>query len=256
MEAVTINRWFVLLIGIILTLSVSAIAQPTVQTGIVEYEISLADLIGEEAAQEYSDEFEPDTPIKWSLYVPKNYSSETPPGIFVFVSPIKDGTIRRKWKRVFDARNMIYISAIGDGNFVSSKRRYYNSVFATLVARRLYETDNRVTIVSGFSGGGRMSTRILEFVPQIFTGGLMIGGSYNWQGDIEDLEPKLRGGAYVFLAGDRDHAEWETENAYRQYKNAGLENVKFISVRGLGHSFPNWREMDEALEYINETLRN
>ena len=245
--------WLVLSLGL---LAETASASETLRRGEFEHDVSLKDLLGEDFSAEISNVFDGKDKITWSLYVPKDYSPANPPGIFVFVSPISDGTIRTKWKRAFDAHNMIYISANGAGNYVPSKRRFYHSVLALSTVQKLYETDDRVRIISGFSGGGRMSTRILELLPGTFSGGLIIGGAYDWIGTDQALAQTLEGGAYVFLTGDMDHAEWETRRAYLQYKNAGVADLKYMSVRGLTHRFPGWKEMDKALAFLGERLRD
>ncbi len=245
--------WVVVISGL---MAETSSASEAFRQGEFEHDVSLKDMLGEGYSAEISDVFDGKDTINWSLYVPKNYSPEDPPGIFVFISPISDGAIRTKWKRAFDAHNMIYISANGAGNYVPSKRRFYHSVLALSTVQQLYETDDRVRIISGFSGGGRMSTRILELLPGTFSGGLMIGGAYDWMGTDQELSETLDEGAYVFLTGDMDHAEWETRRAYLQYQNAGIEDVKYMSIRGLTHRFPGWKEMDKALAYLGERLRD
>ena len=231
-------------------------ASPEHQRGAFSHDVSWRDLVTPEHAKVMEDTFDGLETITWSLYVPPDYDPDKPPGIFVFISPIKDGTIRPRWRRVFDQHNMIYISASGAGNYVPSKRRFYHSALAVKTVQSLYKTDERVRIISGFSGGGRMSSRILELLPGVFTGGLMIGGAFDWAGSDEDLKTALGEGAFVFLTGTRDQAEWETRRAYLQYRDAGIADVKYISVRGMTHRFPDAKEMDQALSFLNQHLRD
>ena len=225
-----------------------------VVTGELTFEINISDLVSSGQLAGFSDQYEADDIISWSVYIPKSYDPENPPGLFVFISPIRDGTIRPSWRRAFDDHNLIYISANKAGNFVTAKRRYYNSVLAVNFARQNYAINEDVKIISGFSGGGRMASRILEFVPGAFTGGLMIGGAFDWLGNEKEMPGILEGGAYVFLTGDRDSAEWETKRLYLQYKRVGISNIKYISVRGRPHIFPRYREMNQSLEFLTERL--
>ena len=241
MNAGRLNRalWFTL--GLLLAFGASALGD-TRQThvekaGEFQFETTLSDLVKPDQIAGFADQYQADDVLSWSVYVPKSYDPENPPGLFVFISPIRDGSIRPSWRQAFDNHNLIYISANQAGNFVTAKRRYYNSVLAINFARQKYNLNEDIKIVSGFSGGGRMASRILEFVPGGFTGGLMIGGAFDWLGSEEEMPEVLEGGAYVFLTGDRDSAEWETKRLYLQYKRVGISNIKYISVRAGRTSF-------------------
>lgn len=192
--------------------------------------------------------------LSWDLYVPENYNEENPPGIIVFISPLKSGKVPKPWKPVLDQFNMIYISANGAGNKVPAFRRMMNALLAINIVRSRYKTDQSVTIISGFSGGARTSCLVLESFPGVFNGAMVMGGAFDWKGDLLSLAKTLEDGAYFFMAGNKDHAAAETKRTFRQYSHAGLI-TQFRSIRNKGHTYPGRRDFRAALKFLTSNLR-
>ncbi|NNE57555.1 MAG: hypothetical protein HKN36_05565 [Hellea sp.] len=223
--------------------------------GEYDFQVSLSELVGEKTDFRFSEYFEQEETLNWHIYVPADYDPTDPSGLMVFINPLKSDYMPPKWKRVFDDHNMIYISATGAGNFVPVGRRMANSIFAVTIIQKLYVIDPNVKIISGFSGGARTSCIILENLPGVFNGALVMGGGLPWSESTETLKKTLGAGAYVFLTGTKDSAEQETRQTYWQYRNAGVDNIKLISVKNLGHDFAGEKELSEALEFLTGSLR-
>jgi hypothetical protein len=60
---------------------------------------------------------------------------------------------------------------------------------------------------------------------------------------------------YVLLSGTKDFNLPGTKSVHNYYQKNRIENTKLIVVEGLGHSTPDTKEMDEALEYLNTPLK-
>jgi len=211
--------------------------------------VSLQEIAGSSDTDTLHRFYETTDELSWELYVPGSYDPNKPPGIIVFISPSSNGDLPQPWKSVLEDYNLIYISAHGAGNKVPAARRMINALLAVNVVRTRYKTDSDIVIVSGFSGGARTSCLVLENFPGIFTGALIMGGGFKWKGDRFDLTETLKGGAYFFMAGDRDHAASETEDTFRQYRRAGL-NAAYRSIRNEGHVYPGRKNFEKAVKFL------
>lgn len=232
-----------------------AMAKEAPRLGAFDLTVSLQAAAGSDDVSSLERFYGDNDALSWGIYVPEDYDPANPPGIIVFISPLKDGSVPASWKSTLKDENMIYISAHGAGNRVPAARRMTNALLALNVVRAQYVTDPDITIISGFSGGARTSCLVLETFPGIFTGAMVMGGGFKWDGERLDLGETLKGGAYFFMAGDRDHAATETEETYRQYKRAGL-TAGYRSIRNEGHVYPKRRDFAKAMAFLTTKLRD
>ena len=61
----------------------------------------------------------------------------------------------------------------------------------------------------------------------------------------------MKANRYVFVTGEYDQALRPTRRVHGRYRKAGVENVKLMVIDGMGHENPPWREMDEALAFLD-----
>ena len=238
---------FAVLVGLILAGSATAGAQPT--SNDLQIQISSGQLLGEQQAELYGKVLEPDEAINYQVYLPDNGLTEKP-GVFVYVSPMKTGRIDSRWREVMDEQNLIYIAADKSGNKIPTIRRM---IMATLAVRALgqdhaFDTDN--INISGFSGGGRVASRLATQYPEVFTGALYICGVDFWKKDQTPRVERLIQNRFVFLTGSRDFNRTQTRQIRKRYVKAGAQHSKLIEVPGMGHSHPDARYLTEALEYL------
>lgn len=132
---------------------------------------TLNQLIGEDQAARYQKILSPDEPISWYVYLP-NTNSTVKPGVMVYISPRETGQIDSRWRSVMDQQNMIYIAANDSGNRIPVNRRMVLAVMAikALAQQHSFATDH--IIVAGFSGGGRVASKLASQYPEVFTGSL------------------------------------------------------------------------------------
>ncbi len=226
----------------------------TEAVGKFEKDVRVGDIIDPKTLGPFSKIYKADDDISFHIYVPPNYDPENPPGVFVYISPSKSGKAAGNWYGRFEKENFIYISANKAGNLVPGHRRMLNAVLAAQYVSAQYKTNPDRTVISGFSGGARMSSLVVENIPGIFEAGIFMGGAIEWRGDKSKISERLGGGAYVFMTGSADSAKGEVQATYKQYKKAGLKHVKFISPRNIDHELPRRQDFAAALSFISQSL--
>jgi len=227
-------------------------ATEILRKGAFTHEGVLGEMVTPDILDRLSQIYGPDQPMSWTIYVPPDYTPQNPPGILVYISPFKKSGSPRQWQNVFSDHNYIFISANGAGNKVPANRRLANAVLAVDYIQKTYVTDKNRTVISGFSGGGAISSIIVENVPDIFEAAIFMGGASKWQGDIDTIKPKLQNGTYVFITGhgDFEGARRVIRATYSQYEKAGLSRLKLIDERNMGHEVPKSKILKRALDFI------
>lgn len=228
----------------------TGLAKTGVQTGAFNKDVSLRDVLKPDEVRNIAHIYPEDESLSWSLFVPLHYSPRNPPGVLVYISPSTTGKLPRQWRDILSDENYIYISANGAGNKVPANRRILNASLAVQYVNSKYHIDPNRVVVSGFSGGARISTLVIETLPKVFKGALLMGGALKWRGDTTHIKPVLQSGTYVFVTGRRDQARKEMRSVYKQYKAAGVKGLKFIDVPNLGHSLPKTKTFREALSFF------
>ena len=234
-----------------LMLAGGAIAETGLKTHDLQIQTTPSQLLGEQQAARYKKILEPDEPISYEVYLPDNDSTEKP-GVFVYVSPMKTGRIDSRWREVMDQQNLIYIAANKSGNKILTIRRM---VMATLALRALgqdHEFDTDHISISGFSGGGRIASRLATQYPEVFTGALYICGVDFWKKDQTPRVDRLIQNRFVFLTGTRDFNRTETRQIRKRYIKAGVQHTKLIEVPGMGHKHPDATYLTEALQFLHK----
>lgn len=228
----------------------AAYAAENRETGLQHINTPLSEIVSENDIASLS-RFYPDNHVmSWSLFVPEQYDPRSPPGVIVYISPTRSGKPPAQWINVLENENMIYISTNSAGNRTAARTRMSNAIFALSYVQQRYVFDPDKTIISGFSGGARLATTITEIMPKVFSGGLYVGGAFDWQGDQVTMPSALSGGTYVFMTGKLDHARHETRRTYRQYRDSGHGRVKLIDTQTLRHELPPAKDFRKALEYF------
>jgi len=218
------------------------------QLRVIETQVS--DLVHPKQFANISEIYEYDETLSWSIFVPEAYDPTNPPGVLVYISTSSKGTPPRAWYRVFEQENIIYISANGAGNSALTDRRMANTILALNYVQSHYKTDPNKTLLSGFSGGARVSSLITEFMPGIFNGVIFIGGAFKWKGTNTSMQEALTGGTYVFVTGSGDQARAEVKKTFRQYRTIDEAKVKLIDIKGLGHNLPKMSQFKKTLSFF------
>jgi predicted esterase len=225
------------------------IAQDPPENAGYQLHTTLNQLLGEQIASRYQTILPADQPISWEVYAPKNDSGEKP-GVFVYVSPRNSGQMDSRWRAVMDQQNLIYIAANDSGNRVPVARRMVLAVMAVHTLAQKHSFDSDHIMISGFSGGGRVASKLATQYPELFTGALYICGVDFWKKDQTPKVERLVQNRFVFLTGSRDFNKNETKQIYRRYLKAGAQYSKLMVIPGLEHEHPDANALTEALEFL------
>jgi poly(3-hydroxybutyrate) depolymerase len=219
-------------------------------TGAFEIQRTLAEALGEESAAGLTAIVPPDRPVSWEVYVPEGYDPADPPGLLVYISPIQSGRIPDNWERVLESRNLIWVSANKSGNQVHVQRRALYAVIAPTLIGADYQIDRSRIYLTGMSGGGKMASMVAVDHAHLFKGAVYNCGVEFWDKKPQRIE-QVKANRYVFVTGEYDQALRPTRRVHGRYRKAGVENVKLMVIDGMGHENPPWREMDEALAFLD-----
>lgn len=197
------------------------------------------------------DPLDEDETVNWYVYVPDSYDPARPAGLMVYISPTSSGQMRADWEPVFDAENLIWISANQSGNRTPTKRRILLATLAPYLASETYKIDSDRVYISGFSGGGKAAGIASIHLAHLFKGAIFICGAELWS----DVEPEHLSAAaanrYVFLTGSRDFNRALTKRVLGDYERAGLTNSTLIVVPGMAHTTPDEKHFREAILYLD-----
>jgi len=227
----------------------------TPRTGYFEVEFSPTELLGEQGAADAADILRSDANLSWQLYVPEIYDADYPAGVVVYVSPTQKGGPPRAWNQPLGDKNLIWIGANDSGNRVGVGKRMFLAMLAPKVLAREYALDTNRIYVAGFSGGGKTASRVAVARPEVFRGGIYIGGAEAW--GTTTPPPKLdiiRQNHHVFLTGSNDFNERLTRRVYTSYKGEGVENCKLIVVQRMGHELPGRSVFIRAIDYLDSRV--
>ncbi len=232
----------------------AATSAADIRTGEFRLKSSVAGLAGESGAAAVASVIEPDDRITWELYVPESYRPERPAGLMVYISPTSSGDIPRRWKRVLDDHNLIWIAANRSGNRVLTTRRAIFALLAPTLAGRHYAIDPERIYVTGLSGGGKMASMVAADYPNLFKGAIFNCGVM----PLDSHPPKdlelFRQRHFVFVTGTLDQALQPTIDAHEEYLEAGATNSKLMVIEKMTHRNPGSYDFEEAFAYLDSRL--
>ena len=227
----------------------AAIASNPTSDNDLQIQTTAGQLLGEDKASRFEKILAPDESISWEVYIPKNDSAEAP-GVFVYVSPMKTGRIDSRWREVMDQQNLIYIAANKSGNKTPTIRRMVLATLAVKALGQRYAFDTGHINVAGFSGGGRVASRIATQYPDVFTGALYICGVDFWKKDKTPNVERVIQNRFVFLTGTQDFNRRETRQIQKRYIKAGAQHTKLIVVPDMAHKHPDAAYLTEAVQFL------
>jgi predicted esterase len=244
--------WRVVLFASAVAVSNVAGSADLSQTGAFTLSYTAEELLGDEASR-VAFAIANDEVITWEIYVPPDYSPDSPFGLFVYVSPKPSGKMPTKWRRVMDEHKLIWIGANKSGNRVVVGRRMLFAVLAVVAAERSYSVDAERLYVSGFSGGGKIASRLATVHADTFKGGFFIGGVLVGRDALPRDSEVMKTNHYVFLCGSKDQALRSCKQAYRAYRADGLENTELMVIRGMGHNTPDAADLAKGIVFLDRS---
>lgn len=222
------------------------------RTGFFETETTPLELLGPEGAASLSEIFAADEKLKWKIYVPKTYTPAKPVGVIVHVTHSNSwGGSTRAYNDVLDEKNLIWAGVIGAGDKKPLNERMMRVLVTPTFLARDYVLDPERVFVGGTSGGAQVAAILATSKPQMFKGGLFIGGALSWK----DKEPagieQVRQNRYVFMSGSNNPALNDVQSTAMTYRDAGVEHTRFIVMPNVARKAPTASYIRAAIEYLD-----
>jgi poly(3-hydroxybutyrate) depolymerase len=208
----------------------------------------------------------------YSLYVPSDYTKDTPYGLLVWISAGERGDMPRNFATLLDRHKLLWVGAHRSGNRHNVPgRRMALALDAVHNMKRMYNIDPNRVYVSGISGGGRAASILAMHYPDVFTGGIFVVGVEYWEPvpvtgrpghawkPAPAPQPKYLAmarerGRYVLLTGDHDSNRPQTQDYYEHGYKKKLKYVLYLQVPGMGHEMPTAEWYEKAIVFLDTTI--
>ena len=207
---------------------------------------------------------------EYSVYVPESYDPARPPGVIAFISAGDGADTGGQYRQVLDDRNLIWISPADAGNKADVPWREWSATQAVRAVRERYAVDEDRVYAGGFSGGGRVASRLGVIGSDFFDGVLALcGANYfgevpsgegtHWDGfwprpDRQLLQHAMRNVRHVFVTGSEDFNRDQSRRNVEQGRRDGFQMIAYVEQPGLGHGFPDAGHFEEAVALLDSPL--
>jgi pimeloyl-ACP methyl ester carboxylesterase len=193
---------------------------------------------------------------RWQLYLPDS-CRDAPCGLLVWVSPWDQAAPPRDWLAPLEDARMAYVAAERSGNAQDVlDRRVPLALLGLAGARTRLDIDASRVYIGGFSGGGRVASRIAAGYPDVFRGGIFVATSDGLGTSDAAVPPlarlqALRAGRWWFAVGDEDPENAAiTHDAFKHWQRVCALGSKLTRVTGWGHRTLDGRRLRQALQYV------
>jgi hypothetical protein len=221
------------------------------RSGFVNLEMTTEQLLGAEAAQDLNHILLAAEKVEWRAFVPWGYDPGTPPGVFVFISPIDWGGIPEEWAPVMDAHNLIWVSPTRAGGSAPVQERIIKAILAPRVVDVDYRINEERIYIAGYSDGGKVANLVQATDPLAFRGGIYMCGALSWGDRIPAKIDLMRSNRHVFIRACSDPKEREVRGVYEEYRKAGFERAELITVQTRRRRLPQPKYVDQAIRYLD-----
>jgi hypothetical protein len=242
------------------------------ETNVVQFKVSAPYSSDDEIGRRFG--FRPPLPEydiaqeKFRLVVPPNYSTNTPAGLLVWLSPSDDAYMPVDWEEELAQHNIILVAPLHVGNERHPIDRLRLACDATSNVCRRFRIDRKRIYIGGFSGGARLACMLGIACADIFSGAICVcgvnfylhvpaGGNLYYPSSFtpssEILHSARRYGKYVLITGEgdpgRDSVRTVAENGFMR---DGFKKILFIDVPGMQHAMPGTGPLKQALAFLDE----
>ena len=223
-------RFIILPIAIISSLALHSHAQENSNTGRIETNTTSAEILGAENASSFEKILKTDEEIKWSMYIPKNFNPDSPPGLIVHMTQNNLAKLPFGWSSAMDEKNMIWVSLNKPGNILQNKEMLL-AVLATPFVQSLYKVDrNRIYIVASAESCFPASSA-MEVYPDIFKGIIYSTCEpINWKSDTPKTIEQMKENRYLFVSSNEKDVKRVMRKAYRKYADSGITKIEYMNI--------------------------
>lgn len=223
-----------------------------VQTGSFRITSTSEAILGKETATQFEMNLDIDEEVSWNVYVPESYDPANPPGVLLYQIYGSETDDPTGWKTAMDERNMILIRIIGKGGMYPLSKELFISILAPMVLQQKYKIDTSRIYTSADNGCINAGAVAMTY-PNIIKGAIYINCYPGvWRNEEPELVHLMRDNRYYFIAG-RDRTEQvDNSQEIRKYRDAGIENVKFVRSGRISRTRNLNRSMlIEAIDYLD-----
>ncbi len=204
------------------------------------------------------------------VLLPADHDPKKTYGLLVWVSPGPGGHVSHGWKDALAKRSIIAVGADNSGNDRDVWHRVALALHAVHNMSKRHSIDPKRTYVAGFSGGGRIASRCALAYPDVFAGGIYMGGM-DFYKDIrfpddpkrvwpamlpppkDDLLRKVKKESrHAIVVGDQDFNRAPSKAmADAMKKTEGFANVAYLEMPGTGHAPADAATLEKALDVLD-----
>lgn len=207
---------------------------------------------------------------KFRIYIPKSYSHDQTWGLFVWINPGDDPGLPGAWEPVLEKHKLLAVAAFKSGNSRPIFDRMRLAIDGNFNMQQRFHIDPKRVYISGFSGGGRVSSMMGVGYSDIFAGAFPVCGvnfythipvpsavgkswALNFLPPKEVLTIAKKSGRFVLLTGEKDFNRENTHAVYEKgYVKEGFKNTLYLEVPGLGHSPPGADWFEKGIEFLEK----
>lgn len=208
----------------------------------------------------------------YQLFVPKSYKkSKKDYGLLIWVAPSPPGWVPPTWEKALEKKKMLAIGANNSGNKRATPVRVALALDAAYNVMKNYRIDKKRVYISGFSGGGRISSFVAFHYPELIRGGIYVAGcDYHenvpipgkngayWKALIpkptaERLQKVKTQSRHVYIVGTKDieHHQQMKSVAELAREQHGFHFVKYYEVKNMQHAVPLGRWFEKCVKFLD-----
>ncbi len=193
------------------------------------------------------------TETKYFIHIPDGYDGKRAAPLILAISPGNEGAgMFGSFKEAAKKYGLFFACPDQAGNPIDLDIRGQRAVDTLFDVRARYKIDPEQIYVTGFSGGGRMSTSLVQAFPGLFAGHMPLGGIY-FSNSIKLTDLKTTYGHYIF-AGEKCFNRKESERALKEMRQGGSQEELLIGP-GLAHAPPTAEQGLKMYEWFQAKVQ-
>jgi len=225
------------------------------RTGYFRKTTTPLELLGEDGAKALADVFEPDQKLQWQLYVPHSYDPSKPMGVIVFITSKPNwGGSRRSYNDLLEERNLAWAGVLGAGEKRPVNERVLRAILTPALLAKDYSLDPSRIYMGGFSDGAHVAAMVTTGKPDVFKGGLFVGGAVSWGQKVPPSIDLIRQNRFVFIAGSNDPALNAVRMTAMDYKKDGVEHTSLIVMPNQRKEMPGPKYLEQVVTFLDNTV--
>jgi predicted peptidase len=222
------------------------------RTGYFRVSATTVELLGADGANVIAEVLAPDEELKWQLYVPPSYDAAKPAGAIVFINRSDSwGGSSKSYNPVLEESNLIWAAPLGAGDKQPMNERMLRAMLTPNLLARTYALDPSRIYIGGFVGGGYVATMLATSKPEVFRGGMFVGGALPWEKNTPPAIAQIRKNRYAFVTGSNDVALDTMRRTTEAYRKEGVVYVKLIVIPNARQEMPDPFYLREAIEFLD-----